>query len=134
MAQPTTQNPAPLTQMAPTPGVGATPGTLQGMRPSMAGIRQTPETAPAEPVLFDDIDPVLLARLYPEATAGGSGEARAKAMEAGAAARDAAMTLVAAQQEPVLLPSGEPIAAGPAYPVQQPAAPQHGQPPWATTR
>jgi len=97
MAQPTTTNQATTApHQAPTPGVGATPGTVTGMQPApMHSMAQTPTTAPAQPVLFEDIDPVLLMRLYPHGK-----DARADAMAAGHAAHDAGLKLRAAAQEP----------------------------------
>jgi hypothetical protein len=71
-----------------TPGVGK-----QGDAPKIA-----PAEA-AKPVLFPDIDPVLLVRLYPGAK--DAADMRAQAMKAGEAARELGAKLVAAQQEPV---------------------------------
>ena len=68
-------------------------------------------TASAEPVLFEDIDPVLLAKLYPAEV--NLSEARARAMEDGNRVREEGRNLIAAQQEPIWsgtamrLPSGE---------------------------
>jgi hypothetical protein len=99
MAMSTTQTPAHPTQQAATPGVGASPGSVQGMRPAAPGVAQTPDTAPAKPVLFEDLDPVLLVRLYPDAKSGE--EMRTLAMAAGDKAHEDGKNLVAAQQEPV---------------------------------
>lgn len=117
MAQPTTQHPQQMQSQHSTPGVGQTgqqpaPGSLASMRPAEGGPRQTPDTPGAEPVLFDDIDPVLLARLYPDAMSKGIGEARDLAMAAGHAAHDLGAKLMAAAQEPVAVPA-EPGAAPP---------------------
>ena len=51
MASPTTDTPTTLATMAPSP--------------TAAGVQQTPDTKGAAPVLFTDIDKVLLMRLYP---------------------------------------------------------------------
>ena len=99
MAQPTTPHAPPLTNQHGTPGVGvsratqmhdAPPGVIGG------GVHVPPNVPPAEPVLFDDIDPVLLMRLYPKAK-----DARGDALAAGKAAFEASATVVASQQEPV---------------------------------
>jgi hypothetical protein len=111
MAQPTTQYPT-TTQMARTPGVAQGPAAVGSMAPMRAGAVQTPETEGAKPVLFDDIEPILLARLYPEALAGGMAEARALAMAAGEAAFEQGNKLVASAQEPV---AGELPAPPPPY-------------------
>ena len=66
--------------------------------------------APAMPVLFDDLDPVLLVRLYPEIV--DVPAARTAAMAAGTAAREQGMELVASQNEPVVV-MGEPVAPPP---------------------
>jgi len=97
MASPTTNQPTEEPRPARTPGVAATPGEVTTMKPAIGALLQTRDTRPAEPVLFDDIDPVLLVRLYPHAASGE--EARAEAKKAGAAAAEAAMHLVAAQQD-----------------------------------
>lgn len=101
MAMPTTQHPAPPTQQAATPGVGASPGVVGPMQPMQHGQVQTPTTEGAKPVLFDDIDPILLARLYPDALKGGMADARALAMKAGEACHELGTKLMAAAQEPV---------------------------------
>ena len=80
MAQPTSHSADPPERQAPTPGVsprasGAAAAGLMGAAPS-TGVQQTPETIGAEPVLFEDIDPVLLVRLYPEAASGANRAAR----------------------------------------------------------
>lgn len=91
-----TQEYAPAPRQQPSPGVG-----MQGAPPVVA----PPE--PARPVLFDDIDPVLLVRLYPAAR--DAAEMRAQAMEAGERAYDEGLKLVASQQEPVVGAGGEPV-------------------------
>jgi hypothetical protein len=89
MALSTSSSSTPPAPQHPTPGVG-----LQGAPPT------TTPNPPPEPVLFPDIDPVLLVRLYPAAT--DAGDMRAQAMAAGQAAMTQGATLVASQQEPVL--------------------------------
>jgi hypothetical protein len=109
MAQPTTSY-SPAQQQAPTPGVthGATPPpTGVGM---MGAAPPVVEAEAAKPVLIDDIDPVLLVRLYPGAK--DSAEMRAQAMAAGEATYAAGQELVASQQEPVVV-LGEPVAPPP---------------------
>jgi hypothetical protein len=84
---------------------------MQGKPPVVAPVEA------AKPVLFDDIDPVLLVRLYPEAT--NATEMRAAAMAAGNATYEAGQELVADQQTPVLVEGAPPPAAKPA-PAHQP--------------
>jgi hypothetical protein len=115
MALPTTENPQPIPPQRATPNVTPGtrtpdrselrmgPGTLPadyegaptGMRmgPAPEGIRGGTATRemlenvkPQPPILFDDLDPVYLARLYPDSF--DAGAAREKAMEAGQAAYD----------------------------------------------
>ncbi len=117
MAQPTTSHSNP-TQQAPTPGVGNT-GSPSSMRMPGPGQQQGPEVESAAPVLFEDIDPVLLVRLYPEAI--NATDARSAAMAAGTATHDAGMHLVAAQQEPVI---GQPDLGEPAHATPR-QAPRH---------
>lgn len=73
-------------------------GTLQqqGMPPMVQ-----PPSDPPSPVLFEDLQPIYLARLYPKEVAGGLSAASSAALEAGNAAREQGMALVAAQQEPI---------------------------------
>jgi hypothetical protein len=94
MALPTAEHRPDAPRQHDTPGIGK-----QGDPPKIA-----PAEA-AKPVLFDDIDPVLLVRLYPDAV--NSGEARTLALAAGQAAYDEGAKLVAAQQEPVAVPGAE---------------------------
>jgi hypothetical protein len=114
MAIPTTPNHTPAPAQHPTPHVGQ-----QGTQPVAATTGE-----PAMPMLFEDIDPVLLVRLYPEAA--DDTAMRAQAMAAGMAARTEGMALVASQQEPVLI-EGQPLPAPTARPTagQHPAAPPH---------
>jgi hypothetical protein len=112
MAQGTTSTPTMAPQQAATPGIG-----MQGAPP------KTDPLPPAEPVLFDDIDPVLLVRLYPAAR--DSADARAQALEAGHRVREEGLALIASQQEPVL--TGEAALTGPAVVAAPPLEP----PPWA---
>jgi hypothetical protein len=72
--------------MAPTPGV--TP-------------EQSAAALPTEPRLLDDLEPMYLARLYPEALSKGATAAKDAAMAAGKAAFEAGKTLHASQQDPV---------------------------------
>jgi hypothetical protein len=131
MAQSTSHEAPPPAPQQATPHVGSTPGSVgpmgaapsgigAGSRPSMTGVQQTPETPPADPVLFEDIDPIYLARLYPQALAGGIGEARELAMAAGVAAHDDGLNLVASQQEPVIELPPVPPAPPPPEPVPTP--------------
>lgn len=120
MAQPTTPHPQQHQPMPATPGMAGTPGTVaQPLPPGTlaataqqrvgqmgppppnvaSGAVQTQATEGARPVLFDDIDPVLLCRLYPHSKSGD--ESRGLAEKAGEAAHEAGLKLVAAQQEPV---------------------------------
>ncbi|HEY2621192.1 MAG TPA: hypothetical protein VGI78_27900 [Acetobacteraceae bacterium] len=105
----------PLAQMKPTPGV-------------------TPESEVhlfTPPVLFDDIDVVKLARLYPEEFKAGYEGARAAAMAAGKAAFEAAPHVIASQQEPVSGQEGMPPPSSPgvAPPARPPAAAAPTPPP-----
>jgi hypothetical protein len=101
----------------PTQGVG-----LQGAPPVVE-----PLPAP-DPVLFADIDPVLLVRLYPDAS--NAAELRSAAMEAGQAAKDQGADLVASQQEPVVILGEEPPAQAPQYPQRPPQGSQYPQQPY----
>ena len=95
MALSTTEHHAAAPQQHPTPGVG-----MQGPAPV------PPPAEPVKPVLFDDIDPVLLIRLYPGATS--AAELRAQAMAAGIKTAEEGAANVAAQQQPVAI-IGEPV-------------------------
>ena len=71
--------------------------------PQAPMMKPAPKDVPADaprptPVLVDDIDPVLLVRLYPDSTS--TADARAQAIAAGNATHAAGETLVAAQQQP----------------------------------
>ena len=107
MAQPTSSTAAPAEQQHRTPGVGQTPGTVGAMGSSPAGLaggrHQAPDLPQPDPVLWDSFDPVLLVRLYPEAK--NSDAARADALKAGKAAKEAGEHAIAAQQEPVAVPA-----------------------------
>lgn len=96
MAMPTATHAPPPAQQAATPGVGASPGVVGPMHPPGGAVAQTPTTMPAKPVLFDDLDGVLLLRLYPDAKT--SEDARAGAKKAGAAAYEDSAKIVAAAQ------------------------------------
>jgi hypothetical protein len=93
MASPTTEH-SNHVQQAPTRGMG--------MTAPKAG---TEAERPA-PVLLEDIDPVLLIRLYPDAES--TKAARAQAEAAGIATHAAGATLTASQQEPVLVEGAAP--------------------------
>ena len=67
-------------------------GTVAG---SMGAAPTTAGAAAPDPVLFDDIDPILLAKVYPGAT-----DAKADAMAAGTAAKAEGEKLEASQQQP----------------------------------
>jgi hypothetical protein len=75
---------------------------MQGAAPGSA-----PKADPPTPVLFDDIQAVYLARLYPEAVNSGIGAARTAALDAGNAARSDGMALLASQQEPIATTEAE---------------------------
>lgn len=107
MALSTTEHHAPAHPQQPSPGVGQ-----QGAQPVAA------PTAPAKPVLFEDIDPVLLVRLYPGAT--DAADMRAQAMAQGVKTAAEGAETVASQNEPVVVLGAEP-------PTQQHPAPH--QPP-----
>ena len=85
-----------------TAGVGTVPlagiGMLPGTEGGMTDIRPL---GPLRPVLFDDIDPILLARLYPEAR--GGDDARSIALAAGEARAAMSDDVVASQNEPVFV-------------------------------
>ena len=118
MALATREGGQPLRQQAPSPGVGR-----QGAPPVVE-----PLPAP-EPVLFEDIDPVLLVRLYPDAAS--VDELRSQAMQAGQAAKEQGAELVASQQEPVIGAGEEPVQQ-PQYPERPPPPPtQYPYPPQA---
>lgn len=118
MASPTNHQTEPPRRQPPTPGVMRTgvgvpmpPGSTAGVGTvPLAGIGMLPGTeggmtaiaplGPLEPVLIDDMDPILLARLYPEAQAGEA--ARAAAIAAGEERAAASEFMVASQNEPVV--------------------------------
>jgi hypothetical protein len=93
MAMSTTDHKADAPTQKPTPGVAR-----QGDAPAAAST-----VTPQAPTLPDDMDPVLLVRLYPEAV--NNAEARGKAMAAGAATAKAGAETVASQNEPVITPA-----------------------------
>jgi hypothetical protein len=94
MAMSTTSTPTPTPPMQPTPGVQAT-GEPTRHKPQFVVASVT------EPVLFDDIDPVLLIRMY---GAGNTDALKKQAMDAGHAQAEVAKKIIAAQQEPVVVP------------------------------
>jgi len=97
------------------------------------GIPQGPDTPPAPPILFADIDGALLLRVHPFGLSTIEGPAVEAALAAGRAAYEAGKTLVAGQQEP-LPTNGEPDAMSgqpqPTQPTQPPTpAPEPTPPP-----
>ena len=123
MPMSTEPNAPPAVQQRPTQGVspgqrgreqdqrGSQRGTpaagRMGEQPFGEGYRQqSPATPPAVPVLFDDLDGVLLFRLYPDAI--GGEDARDKAKQAAQQAYVLSTRIIAAQQEPARGPDGEP--------------------------
>ncbi|HEY2618726.1 MAG TPA: hypothetical protein VGI78_15400 [Acetobacteraceae bacterium] len=125
-------------------------GTHPAGTPPLAQMKPTPGVTPehevesfTQPVLFDDIDPVRLVRLYGQMQEPGAMAAlRAEAMKAGQAAYAAAPDVVASQQVPVSGQEGQepppaqsPGVAPPPRPAVPPPAavgavwvPQQGQP------
>jgi hypothetical protein len=91
------------------------------------GVPQSPDTPPAPPFLFGDIEPVHYARLYPEALTKGASAAKDAAMAAGQAAFEGGKTLHASQQDPV----GDTPPEDPAKPPPPPPAPPPGPKPEA---
>ena len=115
MALPTTEHHVSPPQQHPSPGVGqqGTPPPPSGV--GMMGAQPVVEpTGPTKPVLFDDIDPVLLVRLYPGAK--DAADMRAQAMAQGVKTAAEGAETVASQNEPVLVES---------EPVPPPPPPQH---------
>lgn len=91
-----------------------------------AGTVNPTAVAPLAPTLADDVDPVLLIRLFPdEIDATGL---RAAALAQGVATMAAGATLVAAQQEPVVVLGAEPVPAPHPAPVPAPRANAHPAP------
>jgi hypothetical protein len=112
-------------------------GTHPAGTPPLAQMKPTPGVTPeheveefTQPVLFDDIDPVRLVRLYGQLLEpGGMAALRAEAMKAGQAAYAAAPEVVASQQvpvsgqeEPAPAPSSPGVAPPPRSSVPPPAA------------
>ena len=96
MAMATTPTPT-HTPQAHTPGVSPGVAPAAGQMRAPGGTQaQTAATMPAKPVLFDDLEPVHYARLYPDAKS--SDEAKAEAKKAGQAAYDESAKVVAAAQ------------------------------------
>ena len=82
-----------------TAGVGTVPLAGIGMLPGTeAGMTAIKPLGPLRPILYDDIDPVLLMRLYPSAT---GEDARAAAIAAGEARIVAGEEVEASQYEPI---------------------------------
>jgi hypothetical protein len=91
MAQPTTHESHPA-QMKPTPGI--TEPHEEQAPPIHRDNPPKPLPTSIEPVLFDDIEPGLLARAYPEALGkGGTKSAREEAMAAAKAHTEASAKL-----------------------------------------
>jgi hypothetical protein len=84
MAMGTTDHKAETTPQRPTQGIGT------------MGKPDTTVLPPAEPMLPPDIDPVLLVKVYPEATS--AAEMRTQAMAAGRAAREQGAALEASME------------------------------------
>lgn len=101
MAQPTTPHGS-APQQSPTPGVGHAPGTTTQMAPMPA----VGEPKPVEPVLFDDIDPVLLVRLHPHAKS--NEEARSLEMAQAKETFAASAKTIASQNVPPVVEGREP--------------------------
>jgi hypothetical protein len=105
MAQPTSSTSSPPAQQAATAGVGqhaAAPAAgRMGAAPEgvLVARPQTQDTLPARPVLFDDIDPVLLMRLY-----GAGADVKDKALAAGRERFEMSTKVMASQQEDALPP------------------------------
>jgi hypothetical protein len=168
MAHPTKEDAEKPASMAHTPGVSPLRSTdpvpvrdrVQQMgRPFSQGPIQTQDTKPADPILFADIEPGLLARVHPRSFTDPNNEAAREAMEQGWETHDAGWHLRAnadegqeydsgtlaaptdqpASTRPQTAPSrpneggmhGEITAAGEAFPLQQHAdtTPQRGQTP-----
>lgn len=72
------------------------------------------EAKPIEPVLFDDIDPVLLVRLHPHAKS--SEEARTLEMTQAKETIAASAKTIASQNVPPVVEGREPPADAPAHP------------------
>lgn len=66
------------------------------------GLPQSPDTPPAEPFLFSDIEPVHFARLYPDMLRDAVSGAAEAAMAAGWDAYNASMTVRSAQETEAL--------------------------------
>ena len=90
MPQPTTEYSSEQTYQVQTPGVG-----MQGP-PG----RALPPAPKADPVLYEDIDKVLLVRLFPEADS--ITDAAAQALAQGTATAAAGEALESSQYEPIL--------------------------------
>jgi hypothetical protein len=66
------------------------------------GLQQSPDTPPAEPFLFGDIEPVHFARLYPDMLRDAVSGAAEAAMAAGWDAYNASMSVMSAQEAEAL--------------------------------
>jgi hypothetical protein len=94
MANPTTEHGHPAAAQAHSPGVGR-----QGEHPKAPPVKRP------DPVLFDDIDPVLLVRLYPEEI--NTSGAKTKAIAQGIATMKAGEELEASRDAPPVAPPVE---------------------------
>ena len=92
MAMSTTPHPPGSPPMAPTPGITAT-------APRDAAVGQPDTLDKPVPYMIDDMDPVLLFRVYGSGT---PAELKAKALAATKANDEASAKLVASQQEAVI--------------------------------
>jgi hypothetical protein len=75
---------------------------------------------PAEPMLPPDIDPVLLVKVYPEATS--AAEMRTQAMAAGKAAQEQGAALEASMEEGATVEGAKPVPAPTPHPAPHQAA------------
>ena len=115
MANPTKHDTAPPESMGRTPGVSPLRSTdpqpvserVQQMgRPFSQGLIQTQDTKPADPILFADIEPGLLARAHPEVFIGKNSAAAEAAMEQGWQTHDEGWHLRANVDEDIEYDSG----------------------------
>jgi hypothetical protein len=110
MAMGTTDHKAETTPQRPTQGIGT------------MGKPDTTVLPPAEPMLPPDIDPVLLVKVYPEATS--AAEMRAQAMAAGKAAQEQGAALEASMEEGATV-EAQPVPTPVPTPHPAPHQPEH---------